>query len=1843
MLCALALLTGAGVQAVEQKQAVYGGDVLLWRCMQLSEKGTYNDYEGGTYYTLHFRTIDTTRVIEPDIVLCEGDTLLWRCRQVVNAGVYVDTVPSLEYPDMDSVYYQVKVSKTVADTIPNAAQVLLGETLLWRCLQIPATEEGTFYYYDSEPGAPCATFYRLKMEVGCPDPVVMPTEEITICKGDTLLWHCLQLDKPNTGEPYEYVEPNPLFPNCPGTIYKLNLTVADPATVENEASVYVGETLLWRCQQIYAAAEGTFDYYDVEPSVPCPTNYHLKLHVGCPDPEVKPTEEITVCKGDTLLWRCKTIPAIETGVYEYEDAEPNPLFPECTSTLYKLSLTVSEPAAVENEADVFVGETLLWRCQQIYAAAEGTFDYYDVEPSVPCPTNYHLKLHVGCPDPKIVNDTIVYCGHDTVLWRCEQLTKSGDYEDIIKSRIAPQCDSIIYALHLIYHKDTVGAWDTIYVHKEDFPYSLNGGAVSCPTPDEYAYWEPFTKTAYEQAHGLTACDSLMHRVRLIQRDTVTGYTCNGDTMLWRCQQAYETKVYFEPEIGVGQISGEEYTKELHYLDFTFNDAPKDSVLDLIVTADSYDWREQHLTENGTYHDTTYVVPGDKSTCIDSLFTLNLKLEPVQEIERKDTICAGDTLLWRCMQVYKTDEYNDTLRYPSGNDSIRYTLYLTVREKEVTDWDTIYVHQDQLPYNWKGEDRMPGEYEAMEYYEPLAYQQAIGEHGCDSILSRVRIILRDTTEMTSCNGEEILWRCIIADHTAIYADTVKAVGAVSKEETITELHYLDFHFYDAPKDSVLTDTISSDKLPYIWRHTTEEGVRLPIELTETGIYHDTTYYENNLSGCIDSLFTLNLRVEEVIDSIRYDTICGGEVELWRCFQADTTGWYRDTLRYAESGNDSIRFALWLEVRKDSIAPLEQVILCNGDVLLWYDEDTEQMTREITEGGHYECQTHYPKTQYQIAKEKATGKPVTGCDSVYHELVVIVLEVEKKEAKDTVCFEPKEGHNYMEYPWTTWHDTIFRIPNDPGNKTYELTDTIRYKDHNGCDSITYKMEVYVRRVEAGKDYTYSDTLCAEGGVVPTSYEWVIKDDNSRVKTIDITTAEQTHQGHFIITRHDTLYYEPTPKGLVCDSAYYTLNLHIFRPELDKNDPTKLDTMALDTTICYSDSYTWQEADGGNGKTYSIADVDPFTRVVVADRTWPYTGTECDSVTYRLRLKFYEAPSDTAVTKMRLCQGEQDVTIGNITITTDESRTYLDSIFYPGTQCVQTYNLYDVTVLKPAPVDTTAVICDGGVFKWDRLPGQELTEPKDYEAKVKYPEGCDSLVITLHLKTIVLDSAYVEPQYLCYGETYTWNINGRTYIIGATGTYRDTLKSQGGCDSIYYILNIEQRPPKGYRRDTAYICGNSGEYVWPFNNKVYSTSGTHSDTTYVGGCIDTVGILRVFIQPLKKDTTEEYTIYRSQTYEWHGQSLTEPGLYYDTEYYASGCDSAKYTLNLIVQERGYRIEEVNDIVCAGSTYEAHGKIYEINVRTQFADTLEKQEDPDTHVLYDLITKYDIDVYDTSFPEGFMNAVAVSCGLPVYVGMADSILWNYIDSKDTYAANPTSTWRYREDEGAWKDLDNSVALGGETQKVDVQCTVKNDCGEFTEQASYNVGKRGTPETYTEYDYLPVIVKYNGTLLMVDVDAICQKFGWTNGVQIKPEDVQWYEVQGRLDNLTNPDITDPKDIELNKWGYYLTPAKVSNYYALIKGQLSVEKDDCGVWARTMVVEGLSSVQLQPNVVSSNGVVTVTGLSECYVTVNDVFGSTVMQRSKVTGTFKAPSNSGTYFVTIEDSAGSYYRTLIVYP
>ena len=1802
LLCVLSCAPLVSVKAVTEKGAVYKGDTLLWRCLQVFDQSG-SPYSDGPSYTLYFRTIDTVRYKE-SAALCKGDTLLWRCHQLWLPGCYVDTVRSLEFPDLDSVYYQLNLTQNVIVPVEQSITAYLGDTLLWRCKQIACKELSgatPFEYADTvNNGGICPDVYVLKLTVTAL-PVTEVEESVDICAGDTLLWHCMQLFDAS-GSPYHDTLRSLKYPAYDSIRYTLNLSVTPIVPEVQSLTAYLGDTLLWRCKQIACkdlSGDTPFEYADtVSSGGLCPDVYLLKLTV-VPMPVKEEVEDIVICPGDTLLWHCQQI--YDESGSPYHDTLRSIKYPAYDSIHYTLNLSFA-PAAQEYNytAEIMLHDTLLWRCMQIPGntlSGDEPFEYRDtVSGGTPkCPTEIHiLSLTVKYPEPDTIETSYTYCGHDTLLWRCQELTKSGDYTDSIMSSEYPELVDVRYIYHLTYNKDSIAPWDTIYVKPGEFPYSWYGDAL--PAPDEYTHW-----TQYENG-----CDSVLHRVRLVQRDTTKLTSCNGDTMLWRCTFAYETKVYEEQVEAIGSVTGEQTIKELYYLDFTFVEAPYDSIKNDTVTYSPYLWRGQSLTEDGTYRDTVYY-DNDPESCIDSLFTLNLKIELAYDSIKHDTICIGDTVLWRCQQLTESGDYHDTLPYSlSGNDSIRFTMVLTVHKDSIAPWDTVYVKPGDFPYDWNGWTNCatPGEYEHQTKYAPTSYQT----EGCDSILFRVRVVLRDSVSGYTCNGDTMLWRCQQAFETKVYSDIISAEGAISHESTITEMYYLDFTYHEAPYDSIKNDTVTYS--PYLWRGQS---------LTEDGTYRDTVYYDNDPAGCIDSLFTLNLKIELAIDSITSDTICRGDIELWRCFQADTTGIYKDTLRYVESGNDSIRFELRLTVHKDSIAPLEQVILCNGDSLAWYEQETEAITRYIKEPGHYTCQTHYEPTSYQ----KAYGQP--GCDSVFHELVLIVRPMRDTLMKDTICYDPLAPT----YTWRSWHDTTFQIPTtDIESEWYTFTDTARYAGTTDCDSVRYTMKVWVRRIE-GREFYTKDSVCADGGNVPQEYDWVIEDDGNRVVHVVLTAAERAKEGKFIVTRRDTVRYTPTSKGYMCDSAYYELNLYVFRPKLDPNDPNRLDTVVMDTTLCYTDAIEWY------GQTYNTEGT--------YEHKFKYDKTDCDSLICRLQLHYYAEP-DTIPLPMKLCKGAQEQTAGphDIPISTDESRIYWDSIYYPNTQCVSHFYKIDVTVLAPTISDSSAVFCHGGQFIWDRT-GEVLTDTGMYSYSIPYKViggDCDSLVYNLHLTEIVLDSMPVDTQYICNGQSYEWR--GKTY--DQTGIYRDTVQSVGGCDSMYYILNLEKQPPREYVHDSLFICGPSGEVTWNFNGKTYTKSGTYYDTIRTPqGCDLVIGELRVKTQLVTVADTDYVSIYNTQSYTWHGKDYTLPGTYRDTARYVSGCDSVLYTMVLTVMDIHYRYaDDVLDTVCVGTRYtEYTKKEYVINDHTIWYDTT-RTTDPDG-VLVDVITKYDIDVYDTSLPQGFLKYAVASCGLAVNIDSAVLLLDDYIDNTPRYAYVENIDWKYREENGVWQDVESATALSGKVTKVEIKCEITTECGTVSDQAFINVSRHATPEAFTEYDQLPVIIKYNGTLLMIDLNTICQRFNWQDGVDIHPEDVKWYRVVGYIDNLSYPNPSDPNDIYMNKWGYYYTPENDDNYYALIEGTLQAEGDDCGVWARTLPVGGLSPVQLQPNVSQPNGVVSVTGTSDCYVSIYDMYGTETMGRTHISGTFKAPNASGTYFVTIQDASGTYHRTLIVYP
>ena len=1840
LLCVAACMLPGAVRADVQKQAVYEGDSLIWRCQLLGETGTYTD---GPSYTMHFSVLDLPTSDNRSLAICKGDTLLWNCMRLWTADEYKDTTWYEEFPTMAKTYHRLNLQVVEAIVNPVEDQTICeGDTLLWRCQKL--YKEGT--YKDTVKSLLCpscdSAYYELHLNLK--EPTLNPAENITMILGETLLWRCKMIECNAVGE---FVYKDTTYDeSCPDEVYQLNLTVNEfeAEEVESDLVICAADTLLWRCQLLYE----TGTYHDTLKSMlyPAYDSVHYTLNLTMQKDSVAPVEvkylapgesyewkdgntydaageyayqthyesgcdsilfrlqvvkydstALTSCDGDTVLWRC--FEAYETKIYRDTVREAS-IFGdgEYVKELYVLNFTFHGEPVDSVKDEIATAIPYLWRGQSL--TENGT--YRDTVYTVPGDNSscidslFTLNLKIELAKDSL--EEVTLCNGDTLLWRCQQVYATGEYTDTLFYPSGN--DSIRFTLNLTVLKDSVAPVEVKYLAPGESYDWKDGNTYDAA--GEYAY----------QTHYESGCDSILFRLQVVKYDSTALTSCDGDTVLWRCFEAYETKIYRDTVREASIFGDGEYVKELYILNFTFHGEPVDSVKDEIATAIPYLWRGRSIEENGTYRDTVYTVPGDNSSCIDSLFTLNLKIELAKDSLEEVTLCNGDTLLWRCQQVYAAGEYTDTLFYPSGNDSIRFTLNLTVNMDSVAPLlvETL-VPGDSV--TWFAEDGSLATYkEAGEHLYQSQY-----ESGCDSVLHRLRIVLFDSTFVSNCNGETYEWRERVFDRDTIVRDTVRSVSIFEPyEEYDKEYYILNFDFHAAAVDSVLNDTISNEALPYLWRGEERWGASLSV---------DTTYIENHYypdeSECIDTVFTLNLHVDVVDSVVLADTLCRGDTLLWRCQQIYESGAYYDTLRYP-SGNDSLRYVLRVVVQKDSVAELEQVILCNGDSLLWYDPLTEAKTTYLKTPGHYTCQTHYEPTMYQ----ESLG--LEGCDSVFHELVLIIRTMKDTTMNDTICYDPE----HPTYTWRSWRDTTCQIPtSDIESKWYTFTDSVRYAGTTDCDSVRYTMNVFVRRTE-GRNFYTTDSLCASDGNVPTEYEWVIAEDGNRVKHIVLTAEERARQGKFIVERKDTVRYLPTSKGYECDSAYYTLNLYVFRAMLNPNDPEKLDTLVTDTTLCYSDEMEWY------GQTYN-ADGPYF-------HTIKYANTDCDSITCRLQLHYYTRPTDTTTISLLRCKGEPEEKIGNVVIHTDESRTYLDSTYYPNTQCVNSYTKYVVTVLeKEADRDTTVVMCHGGSYYWE-LSGEEYTAPGTYSTTIPYTRrsSCDSVTVNLHLEEIVLDSVFDEPQYICNGESYTWSRTGLTY--DQTGIYRsEIVKSQGGCDSVYYILILDQQPPKQYLDTTVYICGSAGEFTWDFNGKTYSVSGEYKDTLRSAqGCDLVAATLHLKMQPLTVGVDTTAAIYTDQTFTWDrsGETYSAAGTYeYIPQYIASGCDSIVHTLTLIVKDVQSLYVDIYDTVCAGTVYDSD---HVINEYTQWSVTDEITR-PDG-VRIDSVTRYYVDVFDESLPQDLFSAVVASCGLAVNVEAATLMLDEYADNDPKHAAIESITWKYREQNGSWQTVDDyAPALSGNVSSIEVMCEVTTECSTVSEQAVVSVGTRATWESFTEYDLLPVISKYNGTLLMVDIDAVCEKFGWTNGVEIKQEDVEWYERIGAIDNLSHPDPTDPKDMPLQKWGYYLTSMQSGDYYAIIKGKLEAEVDDCGVWARTMVAEVTSPVQLQPNVAHANATVTVTGLtSQATMSIVDIYGNPERTAVAVTGTFVAPASAGTYFVEITDRDGSvYHRTLIVCP
>ena len=201
-----------------------------------------------------------------------------------------------------------------------------------------------------------------------------------------------------------------------------------------------------------------------------------------------------------------------------------------------------------------------------------------------------------------------------------------------------------------------------------------------------------------------------------------------------------------------------------------------------------------------------------------------------------------------------------------------------------------------------------------------------------------------------------------------------------------------------------------------------------------------------------------------------------------------------------------------------------------------------------------------------------------------------------------------------------------------------------------------------------------------------------------------------------------------------------------------------------------------------------------------------------------------------------------------------------------------------------------------------GDTLSTAGVYTRVLTGNDGEDS---TLVLDLSVLPLAYsIDSIAICAGDTVVFN----GQVLTETGAYEATLSAANGCDSIatLHLTLVDQF----LVQLSAQVCSNS---FYIFHGDTLTQSGIYTDTLTAAGFCDSIVVLDLKVLPVKT-TNLSATICTGNTYIFQGDTLGIAGTYRDTLNAVNGCDSV-LVLKLDVVD--YFEVNLEASICPGETY--------------------------------------------------------------------------------------------------------------------------------------------------------------------------------------------------------------------------------------------------------------------------------------------------------------------------------------
>ncbi|MFT3908741.1 MAG: gliding motility-associated C-terminal domain-containing protein [Ferruginibacter sp.] len=326
---------------------------------------------------------------------------------------------------------------------------------------------------------------------------------------------------------------------------------------------------------------------------------------------------------------------------------------------------------------------------------------------------------------------------------------------------------------------------------------------------------------------------------------------------------------------------------------------------------------------------------------------------------------------------------------------------------------------------------------------------------------------------------------------------------------------------------------------------------------------------------------------------------------------------------------------------------------------------------------------------------------------------------------------------------------------------------------------------------------------------------------------------------------------------------------------------------------------------GQTYHLPSGATFTLPGIYQDTMRSVHG-CDSVITTLTLTVFPSNPTYNFIDAHICSGQQyHLPSGQVVYNTG---AYHDTIRNVN-GCDSIITNVNLNVTGISYNQMSAHICPGQTYT---LPSGVVvsTQGAYYYDTIKTVYGCDSIRFLVYVYVQNVNHVYTQPK-ICAGQQY---ILPSGSIISNPGFYLDTLRSIYACDSIIYHVTLSTLVPVYPPNITAQIC--SGQSYHLPSGTIVNTAGTYSDTIRaVGGCDSIIRTIILSVTPASLVTTAAQ-ICSGQTYSLpSGHIVNTAGVYLDTLRSVAACDSIITTVTLSVIPGSYVNTAVQ--ICSGQTY--------------------------------------------------------------------------------------------------------------------------------------------------------------------------------------------------------------------------------------------------------------------------------------------------------------------------------------